>query len=854
LASAYRALSPFGPVTWGDNYRSNTDTQSPNLAQQEPSIGVNPTNPLNVVVAAKDEREGVNTKHVWIYTSTDGGVTWINQRFPYRLPAPGFSSDPVVNFADDGVCYITSLPYGSGTIGIQTARSNDGCLTFVSTGQVTTNSGSDKEWTYIDNYPSSPFYHRMYVAWRNFSTSADIMINYSTDRGATWSPDTPVTATAYQFPMPVVLPNGDVIVTYLQSFGSLNYSRSTDGGVTFGLSQFISTITQPNCPPDNSGCGIWRLNPIPATGVNPTDGSMVIVWADGQEGQSIIRYTRSTDSGATWSTAAVLAPPGVADVYQVEPWVEADENGLFHAIWYDNRENPNTSIFHIYYSQSSDNGATWTPAVRISTATSDLRIGIPSSYARAAGDYIQVAASHGNVYAAWTDTRSGTGEDIYVVRGTYGGGSPTSTPTGPTATRTPTRTYTPTRTSTPTATPTACVGYTYSSSTCPIVPGTVDIGNHCDACMTNIALPFTFALYGQSFNGANVASDGTLQFITAYLNPSTYCLPANMGPTILAHWDDLLTNCTGCGVFTSISGSAPNRIFNIEWRAALAVGGQSVNFEVRLYETLNNFSIVFGQIGGSGSGATVGVQNAVGAFTQFSCNTAIPDGTCLTFTLGGCTTPTNTPTRTVTASTTVTPPPCTMNFSDVQPSDWFHEYVYCLYCLHGGGVISGYADGTFRPYNNVTRGQISKIAILAFEYPINTQGGPHFSDVPITSPFYQYIETAAHNGIITGYADGTFRPQNNVTRGQTAKIVVLAAQWPLVSPSIPTFIDVPTDHPFFVYIETAFCRHVISGYSDGTFRPENNVTRGQVAKILCLASRSPAPCALPTVTPSIASR
>ena len=152
-ASVFRPL--LDPI-FGPNYRANTDTQTPNLAQQEPSIGVNPTNPLNVVVAAKDEREAVNSKHVYIYPSTDGGVTWINQRFPYRLPAPPYSSDPVVNFRDDGVVYVTSLPYGGGTAGIQVARSTDGGITFAQGTQVTSNPNSDKEWTWIDNNPASP--------------------------------------------------------------------------------------------------------------------------------------------------------------------------------------------------------------------------------------------------------------------------------------------------------------------------------------------------------------------------------------------------------------------------------------------------------------------------------------------------------------------------------------------------------------------------------------------------------------------------------------------------------------------------------------------------------------------------
>src|SRR5205814_8560294 len=112
-------------------------------------------------------------------------------------------------------------------------------------------------------------------------------------------------SSANQFPMPVVLPNGDVILTYYT--GSVVDRRSTHGGVSFGAQQTISAISGPNCPPDNSGCGIWRLSPIPANSVDPTNGDMVVVWADGTGGTATIRYSRSTNSGATWSASAVLS-------------------------------------------------------------------------------------------------------------------------------------------------------------------------------------------------------------------------------------------------------------------------------------------------------------------------------------------------------------------------------------------------------------------------------------------------------------------------------------------------------------------------------------------------------------------
>jgi subtilisin family serine protease len=200
--------------------------------------------------------------------------------------------------------------------------------------------------------------------------------------------------------------------------------------------------------------------------------------------------------------------------------------------------------------------------------------------------------------------------------------------------------------------------------------------------------------------------------------------------------------------------------------------------------------------------------------------------------------PTNTPTHTRTPIHTATP--CPMTFTDVQPGDFFYEGVRYLYCA---GAISGYADNTFRPYNNMTRGQLTKVIVLAYGLLIYTPPTPVFTDVPATHPFFTYVHTAHHFGIISGYADGTFRPYNNITRGQVAKVVVLAAEWPIWFPGgTPTFLDVTYEHPFFTHIETAYCHGVMQGYSDGTFRPYNNATRGQISKVVHEALLNTASC------------
>ena len=185
---------------------------------------------------------------------------------------------------------------------------------------------------------------------------------------------------------------------------------------------------------------------------------------------------------------------------------------------------------------------------------------------------------------------------------------------------------------------------------------------------------------------------------------------------------------------------------------------------------------------------------------------------------------------------TAVPTLCAPGFSDVQPSDWFYGPVQWMAC---NGFVSGYADHTFRPGNNATRSQMAKIVVLAARWPPQEPQTPTFSDVLPGSAFYSYVETAAAHGIVSGYADGTFRPGNNVTRGQLCKIIVLARGWPLVSPAVPTFSDVPPSSAFYAYVETAVRQGIVSGYADGTFKPGNLATRAQLSKIIHAAFMIP---------------
>ncbi len=188
--------------------------------------------------------------------------------------------------------------------------------------------------------------------------------------------------------------------------------------------------------------------------------------------------------------------------------------------------------------------------------------------------------------------------------------------------------------------------YTITKGTDGLVPGINDIANHCDDCDTPLALPFGFELYDHSYVSVNVSSNGRLDFECAN-EPKGFnvpCLPApsNTCPydyTIFAFSHDMRTDagpvgCLSfpggkCGIFTSVSGTAPNRIFNIEWRAVRYANTlDTENFEVRLYESnfFPRFDVIYGALNGVVTGDTAGVQgaSATGSYSQDFCNATPP--------------------------------------------------------------------------------------------------------------------------------------------------------------------------------------------------------------------------------------
>ena len=146
--------------------------------------------------------------------------------------------------------------------------------------------------------------------------------------------------------------------------------------------------------------------------------------------------------------------------------------------------------------------------------------------------------------------------------------------------------------------------------------------------------------------------------------------------------------------------------------------------------------------------------------------------------------------------------------------------------------LVGYTDGTFGPERNMTRAEVTTMfaRLLTEQIEADKTYSNTFSDVPKGCWAANYIGYMQQFGIITGYSDGSFRPDAPVTRAEFATI---ASRFEKLTEGSKSFADVPDTYWAARYINFAATRGWVTGYSDGTFKPENPITRAEVAAVTC---------------------
>ena len=192
-------------------------------------------------------------------------------------------------------------------------------------------------------------------------------------------------------------------------------------------------------------------------------------------------------------------------------------------------------------------------------------------------------------------------------------------------------------------------------------------------------------------------------------------------------------------------------------------------------------------------------------------------------------------------------------FDDVSRAHW--AFASILACVEAG-IVTGYPDGTYQPRAFITRDQMAVYiarALASGESNVpDFAGTPTFPDVPDGYWALNHVEYAVDQNVVTGYDDGTYHPEYQVTRDQMAVYVARAMVAPTGEaaladyvPSNPrNFPDVPSagygddgTEPFWAYKHIEYCveNGVVQGYLDGSYHPEIIVARDQMAVYIARA-------------------
>ena len=145
--------------------------------------------------------------------------------------------------------------------------------------------------------------------------------------------------------------------------------------------------------------------------------------------------------------------------------------------------------------------------------------------------------------------------------------------------------------------------------------------------------------------------------------------------------------------------------------------------------------------------------------------------------------------------------------------------------------IMGYPDGTVQPKGEITR---AEACTIFFRLLTESSRDYYFSktndytDVNAGDWFNNAISTLSNAGIVTGYNDGTFRPNQPITRGEMAKII---ANFANLNKGTKSFTDL-SDHWSKTYVELAAGNGWIAGYPDGSFRPDQKITRAETVTMI----------------------
>lgn len=448
-ANPYTPFTSTVNVIVGDNYNLGAGVnQGCRTPQNETAIAVNPSNPNNLVAGANDYRDCCvqaadgslrNDGSGYVYTSTDGGQTWLNIKLPGlgTLADPSGVAkkvtsigDPAISFGKNNSVYYANIAFNrvDNSDAIFVSVSRDGGLTWGNPVLVANSGGgtffNDKVWIGAD--PNSG---KAYVSWTRFKTNpkygyveSPIVVARTADYGKSWS-DWVNASGPYPYDqgsVPVVAPNGAVYISFeaanpFDNFNDYNVvSKSTDGGKTW--TQTVAGRNFDESYPVDPVLGRqtltglrFRINSFPALTVDRVTGKLYLVWADNRNGTTALTrsqvFMQASSDGLIWTAPQQLTSSPEDKIY---PWVAANAGNVI--VSYYSREFAGSASLEMDYAyvKSNNGGTTWSSSTRITEQSSDPSVQF--TLGGFIGDYTGVALGSDNVaHPIWTDFRGKPG-------------------------------------------------------------------------------------------------------------------------------------------------------------------------------------------------------------------------------------------------------------------------------------------------------------------------------------------------------------------------------------------------------------------------------------------------------------
>ncbi len=349
----------------------------------------------------------------------DGGASW--QDFLLRPPVAfqsGVEGDPMTcTDHRTGNLWAGAISFGDNG-GVYVARKNAGETVFQPSVMAAITGDADKGWMAAGLDPFDAAATRLYLGYNQG-------LLFSTDQGNSWTGPIPFPEFGLGW-LPRVGPVGELYLTYWDIDDGVKLLRSFDGGATLEGPFTVATRMDVWFVDGSRFPGRFRVAPLVTSAVDPRDGTVYVTWFDttnivnGNRNVDIY-FSRSTDQGLNWSAPAIVNTDAPLPGDQFFPWIEVDNAGRVHMLFYDTRSIPQDdnvdddagfppAIIEAWYAYSDDAGANWSELILTPQPFSSADDGFADGFI---GDYLGMGVAGTTVYPCYMSTQEGTA-NIYV--------------------------------------------------------------------------------------------------------------------------------------------------------------------------------------------------------------------------------------------------------------------------------------------------------------------------------------------------------------------------------------------------------------------------------------------------------